>query len=214
MKNCLSSWSGGKDSAYALYLAKLQGYQPIALLNMMNERGLISRSHGIPFSVLKQQAAAMSIPLYAIPSSWEEYEARFIQTLQSIQSASPYSQVVFGDIDLQAHRDWEEKVCSAAGLTAFLPLWQRDRKELVLEMLQAGFETIIVSCQSELGPDFLGKKLCTHLVQDLEARGIDPCGENGEFHTLVTNCPLFKQPVQLAIAGKIKHQDYCFLQFR
>lgn len=213
-KNCLSSWSGGKDSAYALYLAVSGGFVPKALLNMMNENGRVSRSHGLPLAILKQQADALSLPLHAIPSSWNAYEANFIKSLQYLKAEYAVSQVIFGDIDLKPHREWEEKVCQQAGLQAQLPLWQRNRKELVLEMLAAGFDTMIVSCQSSMGPDWLGRTLNTALVDELELMGIDACGENGEFHTLVTFCPLFKKRIQPQISGKNSHQDYCFLEFK
>lgn len=212
--NCLSSWSGGKDSAFALYLAISDGYSPKALLNMMNENGHVSRSHGLPLSILKQQADALFLPLHAIPSSWNEYEANFIKSLQYLKSEYALSHVIFGDIDLDPHREWEETVCQQAGLQAQLPLWQRNRKELVLEMLAAGFETMIVSCQSSMGPDWLGRILNSDLVEELESMGIDACGENGEFHTLVTFCPLFKNRIHPRISGKISHQDYCFLEFK
>jgi uncharacterized protein (TIGR00290 family) len=117
---------------------------------------------------------------------------------------------IFGDIDLQAHRDWEEKVCSNTGLQAVLPLWQQDRKTLVQEMLASGIQTIIVSCNETMGERFLGKQLTTELVDELEAMGVDPCGENGEFHTLVTDCPLFQKPMVVHIRQKLKHENYWF----
>lgn len=213
MLNALSSWSGGKDSAYAVYLAQQTGFTARGLLNVLNENGKISRSHGLPVHLLQQQAEAMNLPLYTLASSWNAYESNFIHALQEMKTALPVSHVIFGDIDLQAHRDWEEKVCSTTGLTAYLPLWQKDRKKVVLSMLEAKFEAIIVSCQATMGLSYLGRTIDLSLVEELESRGIDPCGENGEFHTLVTNCPLFSTPVQFTIAGKSAHENYCFLNF-
>ena len=115
-KNTGCSWSGGKDSCYALMKAKQLGYDPKILVNMMNENGEISRSHGLPFSILQQQAAMMNLPIVAQPTSWQEYENHFINTLHKIKEAYSIDSMVFGDIDLQPHRDWEEKVCAAAGL--------------------------------------------------------------------------------------------------
>ncbi|SEL73912.1 MJ0570-related uncharacterized domain-containing protein [Chitinophaga rupis] len=207
------SWSGGKDSCYAMMQAKAAGYQPVVLLNMMNENGQISRSHGLPHAVLMEQASMLEMVVVTVPASWESYEERFIATLQQLVEIYEVKAAVFGDIDLQPHRDWEEKVCAAAGIEAVLPLWQQPRHQLVMEMLQSGIKTMIVSCNTHLGPDFLGRILDEDLVKELEAKGVDVCGENGEFHTLVLDCPLFKHPVSVGAYTKIQHGDYWFLQW-
>lgn len=210
MHTALVSWSGGKDSCYAVYQAARQGIQPKVLLNVLNEEGQISRSHGIPSAILQAQAAAMDIPIHLIASSWQEYEQHFTNALSQLKQQYDLTHAIFGDIDLEAHRQWEEKVCTNAGLTAVLPIWQRNRKELVLEMLAWELETIIVSCNDVMGPAFLGKTLSVELINELEALGIDPCGENGEFHTLVVSCPLFKHPLKVATSGALQHNDYWF----
>jgi uncharacterized protein (TIGR00290 family) len=117
---------------------------------------------------------------------------------------------VFGDIDLQPHRDWEEKVCRNAGLIALLPLWQQDRRRLVAQMLDAGIETMIVSCNEVMGEKFLGKTITHELVEELEQLGVDACGENGEFHTLVVDCPLFSHRIDVDVTDKVKHESYWF----
>lgn len=206
----LCSWSGGKDSCFALMQAIPQGIAPAVLLNVLNEEGKISRSHGIPSSILQAQARAAGIPLHCISSSWQEYEQKFTHALQILKEQYHLTHAVFGDIDLQPHRDWEEKVCTNAGLTAVLPLWQQDRKKLVLQMLEAGIETMIVSCNNTMGESFIGRKLTPALIDELEALQIDPCGENGEFHTLVLNCPLFSHPLQVSVTEKLQHEAYWF----
>lgn len=211
-QNILCSWSGGKDSCFALMQACQSGYTPKVLLNVLNEEGQISRSHGIPSAILQAQAAAICLPIHLISSSWQEYETRFITALKKLTQTYTLTHAVFGDIDLQAHRDWEEKVCAEAGLTAVLPLWQQDRKELVYQMLDAGIETMIVSCNTAMGEQFLGKMLTRELVTDLEILGIDVCGENGEFHTLVTNCPLFNKRIEVVTGKKLLHGAYWFTE--
>lgn len=208
------SWSGGKDSCFALMQAKQQGYEPAVLLNVLNEVGKISRSHGIPSHILQQQANAIGLPVHLISSSWQQYEPNFIAALQHLKSTYQLTHAVFGDIDLQPHRDWEEKVCNSVHLKAVLPLWQQSRKALVLQMLETGIETIIVSCNSIMGESFLGKTLTPALIETLEQLGIDACGENGEFHTLVLNCPLFKNPIQVEFREKLLHEGYWFLEMR
>ncbi|WP_130736534.1 diphthine--ammonia ligase [Flavobacterium sp. J27] len=207
----LSSWSGGKDSCYALMKAVQQGLQPIALLNMMNENGKVSRSHGIPLAILEQQAAQMQLPLVAVPASWSQYEEHYIATLHQIKKKYAIQGVVFGDIDLEPHREWEEKVCTAANLKAFLPLWQQDRIGLVHEMLDNGIQTLIVSCNLQMGEGYLGKVLTKELALELQKKGVDPCGENGEFHTLVIDCPLFENKIQLPSFEVKTYENYCFI---
>jgi diphthine-ammonia ligase len=110
--NALCSWSGGKDSCFALMQAMETGIVPKVLLNVLNEEGKISRSHGIPKHILQQQADAASLPIKMISSSWQDYEMNFTNALSELKKEFQLSHAVFGDIDLQAHRDWEEKVCS------------------------------------------------------------------------------------------------------
>jgi diphthine-ammonia ligase len=208
------SWSGGKDSCFALMQSIYAGYTPAVLVNMMNENGKISRSHGLPLSILQQQANAMDLPIIATSSTWADYEKNFVHTLQHIKKVYGIDAMVFGDIDLQAHRDWEEMVCRKAELEAVLPIWQQDRKKLILQMLEAGIETMIVSCNTLLGEVFLGKILSHQLIPQLEEKGVDVCGENGEFHTVVFNCPLFKKAIELPTFITVLHNDYWFIQWQ
>ena len=207
------SWSGGKDSCYALLLSIAQGVIPRAILNVMNENGKISRSHGLPESLLRQQAQALGLPLIAIPSTWEDYQANFIKALQKLKAAYAIEGMVFGDIDLQEHRDWEEMVCEKAELKAILPLWQRDRKGLVFEMLDRPIEAIIVSCNEVMGQGFLGRTIDKSLIAELEAIGVDPCGETGEYHTLVLDCPLFAHRIDFPPYTTTSHNGYNFIQW-
>lgn len=210
MKQSLCSWSGGKDSCFALMQAIQLGYTPKVLLNVLNEEGKISRSHGIPSAILEAQAAAANLPAYLISSSWEDYEQHFTAALSKLKEEYQLTHAVFGDIDLQPHRDWEEKVCANAGLTAVLPLWQQNRRALVLQMLEAGIETIIVSCNATMGERFIGQRITTALVDELESMGIDACGENGEYHTLVLDCPLFSERISVTVTEKLQHGNYWF----
>ncbi|HTL07961.1 MAG TPA: diphthine--ammonia ligase [Chitinophagaceae bacterium] len=212
-KSIACSWSGGKDSCFALMQAVLNGAVPALLVNMMNENGRISRSHGLPASILQQQAAAMQLPIITRPSSWQDYETNFVDVLKAAVVSHSISAMVFGDIDLQAHRDWEEMVCSKAGIEALLPLWQQPRRPLVYKMMDAGIEAMIVSCNTTLGDAFLGRFITPELIPLLEAKGVDVCGENGEFHTVVVNCPLFEAPISLPSYSKILHDNYWFLQW-
>jgi diphthine-ammonia ligase len=213
-KNSLCSWSGGKDSCFALMQAINQGYVPKVLLNVLNEEGKISRSHGISYSILQEQANRAGLLLHCISSSWAEYEMHFTNALKELKEGFQLSHAVFGDIDLQAHSDWEEKVCANAGLTAVLPLWKQDRRKLVMQMLDSGIETMIVSCNEVMGERFIGKLITPPLIDELELLGVDACGENGEYHTLVLDCPLFTSRISVSVEEKVKHEGYWFGRLR
>jgi len=210
----LCSWSGGKDSCYAMHMALDKGYKPSVLLNVLNEFGDRSRSHGIPKDILETQADSMKLPIHFFESTWNDYEKLYIKNLKSLTNMYNLKSAVFGDIDIQSHREWEEKVSMAAGLKAILPIWQQSRKQLVLDMIDYGIEAIIVSCNKTLGPDFLGRTIDQELIKDLEALDVDACGENGEYHTLVTNAPLFSQRLNVQVIGKETSSNYNFASLR
>jgi uncharacterized protein (TIGR00290 family) len=196
----LCSFSGGKDSCLALWRAQQQGLDVRTLLVMFEEGGERSRSHALPLSLIQQQAAALRLDLVTRNASWKTYEEVFIATLEELRACG-HEVAVFGDIDLQAHRDWEEKVCAAAGVTPMLPLWQEDRRRLAQEVLDAGFKAIVVCVDSRhLGDEFCGRLYDAAFIASLPAN-VDACGENGEFHTFVYDGPNFSTPVPVAVAG-------------
>lgn len=206
------SWSGGKDSCFALLRQLESGDHLKVLLNVMDENRQYSKSHGLSQSVLHAQARAIGVPLHLAAASWSTYEENFISSLQTIKADHQILGMVYGDIDIDSHRQWEEKVSSAAGLEAFLPLWQGQRRQLVEEMIDTGIRAIIVSCNHELGTDFLGEEIYHALLDRMEERGIDVCGENGEYHTLVLDCPLFNKAIQIEKGKKLKTDNYCFIE--
>lgn len=206
------SWSGGKDSCFALMKQIEQGDQLKVVMNVMDEKQEYSKSHGLTQEVLRAQATALQVPIQLASASWSTYEENFIKNLKELKTNHEIEGMVYGDIDIQKHREWEEKVSAAAGLEAYLPLWQGDRRELVEAMIDAGIKAIIVSCNHALGLDFLGEEITHDLIPKLEAAGVDVCGENGEFHTLVVDCPLFENPIQIEKGEKVKTDNYCFIE--
>jgi len=195
------SSSGGKDSLLALWYARQQGIQPRTLLTMFDETGLRSRSHGVPRAVVERQAAALGLQLLTPSAGWKDYEKVFVDALRQLR-ASGHDIAIFGDIDLRAHRDWEERVCREAGISACLPLWQKDRLQLARESIALGFKAIVVCVDSRhLGDEFCGRAFDESFIADLPP-GVDACGENGEFHTFVHDGPLFSQPVQVRLEGR------------
>lgn len=197
----LVSWSGGKDSCLAFWRAKQAGADIRLLITAMDESGERSRSHGVPPELLKAQAAALGLPLEFYHTSWKTYEEKFITLLRDAH-AKGIRQAIFGDIDLVPHREWEEKVCAAAGLSAELPLWLEPRRKLVDEFLAEGFKAVVVCVNGNyLDASFAGRDFDHQFLDDLPP-GVDACGENGEFHTFVVDGPAFTSPVPFKRAAK------------
>ena len=194
------SWSGGKDCCLALHRARAAGLDIRILVAMFDESGERTRSHGVPRAIMQAQADALGLELVAPSASWADYERVFIETLTAL-AARGIADVVFGDIDLQPHREWEEKVCAAAGLRSHLPLWQENRQALAGEILALGYRAVVVCTDDRwLGARWCGRAYDRAFLAGLPD-GVDLCGENGEFHTFVTDGPLFRQPVPVHVAA-------------
>lgn len=203
------SWSGGKDSALALHKALMSG-KNATLLTMMIENGLRSRSHGIPKAVLQAQAKCLNLPIRFCATSWNSYTANFSQELRLFKEEG-IDHGIFGDIDLEEHRKWVETVCSEQKITPWLPLWQKTRAALLNELFTLGFRAEIIAVKANvLPPHFLGKILTPELIQEFEKLQIDLCGEKGEYHTIVTDGPIFHSPLSLAHGEQVLKDGYWF----
>ena len=144
-------------------------------------------------------------------TSWDDYEANFVDAMNDLRNEG-VSIGVFGDIDLQPHRDWVERVSSSIGVRAVLPLWKSKREDLLKEFLSLGFRAIIVSIKDEaLDREFLGRALDYSTIDEMKRIGIDASGEEGEYHTLVTNGPMFSQPVKFRARDMHFKDGYWFL---
>ena len=199
------SWSGGKDSMLALHRALAAGHRVEALLAMFDETGERSRSHALPPDLMQAQADSLGIPLVMRRATWQTYEAVFSEQLRAF-AARGITRGLFGDIDLQPHRDWEEKVCAAAGIEAVLPLWQAPRRALIDELLGLGYRARVVAVDARfLDASFCGREFDEHFIADLPA-SVDACGENGEFHTFVFDGPRFAHPVSHETLRVVEHK--------
>ena len=198
------SWSGGKDSCLAIWRARQSGLRVRTLLTMFEESGERSRSHGLPRDLLAAQAAALGFEWVARAASWKNYEREFVEQLHELKRAG-HTHAVFGDIDLAAHREWEERVCASTGIEPVLPLWHEGRMALVEELWAAGFKSVVVCTDDRhLEPRFCGREFDRAFVDSLPP-GVDACGENGEFHTFVYDGPLFQRPVPFVFAGVVPY---------
>lgn len=208
------SWSGGKDSCLALHRARAAGARPVALLTLLVEDGSRTRSHGLRREVVEAQAESLGLPLLAAPTSWATYEERLIGLLDEARALGSTA-AVFGDIDVEAHGHWETRVSRAAGLRARLPLWRTPRRSLLEDWWRLGFEArIVVVRASELEPELLGRALDPCLAGEIERRGLDPCGENGEFHTIAVDGPGFRAGLALAPGARVRRGGVWALDVR
>ncbi|PWW06569.1 uncharacterized protein (TIGR00290 family) [Paenibacillus cellulosilyticus] len=207
----IASFSGGKDSTLALYLSMQVG-EAIGLIVMLEEEGQRSRSHGMPPALIRAQAESIGLPVYMAAASWEAYEEKFIGLLTEAKRLGA-EVLVNGDLDMPEHGCWHDKVTQQVGLSLGMPLWEMNHREAVETFINLGFETLIVTVNLSLGmrEDDLGRTLTLDYINELEARGIDPCGEGGEFHTTVINGPLFKHPIAVRKGEVIRHNEYAFL---
>jgi diphthine-ammonia ligase len=214
MQRVFVSWSGGKDGCLALYRAKSSGMDVRCLANMVSEDSRRSRSHGIRAEVIKRQAEALGIPIVQQRTADADYEAMFVTMLQKFKEEG-IEGGVFGDIDFLPHREWVENTCRKAGITAYLPLWNENQSTLMEEFIDAGFKALVVTVNAELlGKDALGRVVDREFMAYLAGldRGITPCGEAGEYHTLVVDGPIFKNRLEIMKSQKITRGEYHFLE--
>jgi diphthine-ammonia ligase len=210
-KPFVASWSGGKDSAMAFYRAIQSGMSPKRLLTMFQEDEEVSKSHALPLKVVQAQADRLGIPLMIRGAGWNDYEMKFIDAMDECKKAG-ITHGIFGDIDLVGHLEWVQKTCSKSNIVPIHPLWQESRRSILEELLVVGFEAVIVVVNTNMMPaEYLGRTFTPELMEELEGQGIDSCGENGEFHTVVIDGPIFSSRLPV-IFGEVRENDgYVFL---
>ncbi len=193
------SWSGGKDSCLACYKAKEEGFEVQNLLIMMNNKGQ-SSFHLIPSDLLDAQSNAVEIPTTKRNATTETYEQEFKKTLKQMK-AQGVEGVVTGDIfEVSQHEiGWLERISRETDMKPIRPLWRRSTKEILNEFLRLGFKAIVVRVRTDLlGAEFLGRQVDEEFCAELVKLGnVDPCGERGEYHTFVTDGPLFKKRIEI-----------------
>ena len=203
-----ASYSGGKDSALAIHRAVQSGMILQALLITYNTDKGRSWFHGISDDVLADLSKALNVPVRLIKTSGADYAENFERALREEKEQGAQA-CVFGDIDIQEHLDWCSERCEAAGLEACFPLWQESRRALAQECIRSGFRPqITVVDTKQLSPSFLGRPLTLQVLKEMEAEGIDPCGENGEYHTFVSDGPIFSRPVRVAFDPPLHLDGY------
>ncbi|MDP2738798.1 MAG: ATP-binding protein [Pseudorhodobacter sp.] len=204
------SWSSGKDCAFALLEARRLGLADVvALLTTTNEAFDRVAMHGTRTALLRAQAAAAGLPLIEVPLPWpcsnEQYEARMVAAMARV-SALGVRQMIFGDLFLEDVRAYREARLAPLGIEAIFPLWGRPTAALAQEMIASGFDARLVTVDPrKLPASFAGRKLDAALLAELPP-GVDPCGENGEFHTAVVAGPMFSAPIPV-VSGDVVTRD-------
>ncbi len=210
MKKVFASWSGGKDCCLALNRALSEGLDVRYLANTVSADGLRSCSHGISAAVIRTQAEALGISIVQQPTTGDNYRLQFVKMLHAFKQEG-IEGGIFGDIDFNAHLEWIEAVCRETGITPYLPLWLDNQRKLMEEFIGAGFIAVIVAVKAEFfGPKTLGKVIDRDFLDSLP-ENVTPCGEAGEFHSLVIDGPVFKKRLEITSSRKETRGDRHFL---
>ena len=208
--NLVSSWSGGKDSCLACYKAIESGYQVRYLLNFISKEYKRCCFHGIEASLLNLQAELIGIPLIQreVSADMEKYETEFKAAVSEIKTKEIQG-MVFGDVYLEEHRNWVERVCKDLEILPIQPLWNHTPFRVLEEFIDLGFKAIVVSCKADMfSKDFIGRVIDKDLIRELQMRNICPCGENGEFHTFVIDGPMFKRKIEILESEPILKEGF------
>ena len=212
MTKVVLSWSGGKDSMTALHrLQKDQGTKVCGLMTAFHGKEEVVNLHYIPISLINKQADALGLDLYPIYLTDNapnvEYESKHKAMFAQLQEQGIH-ETAFGDIHLEPIREYRDRLLAESGMGGNYPLWHEEQVALLGEFLDAGYEAIITSIDALKVPErFLGQKLNRNVMRELEELNLDPCGENGEYHTFVFNGPGFQFPVEFAV-GEEFEQDF------
>jgi diphthine-ammonia ligase len=219
MKKVALSWSGGKDACLALDVLNRQNIQVSCLITTVPEEIERTFGHGETTELIKLQSEALGIPVEFIYCSFETYTEVFIHKLKELKNRYNLTGVAFGDLYLEGHREWGEKVADASELDALYPLWMKETDALkALEtFIHSGYQAKVIRVQDDaLGEEWLGRKLDESFFQDIQRMNVCPMGESGEYHTFVYDGPLFKQKIsledpkvlQLETTKKLEFKEY------
>ncbi|WP_188207193.1 Dph6-related ATP pyrophosphatase [Alkalibacillus aidingensis] len=212
MKKVVVSHSGGKDSMLALHrMIEQDDVEVVRILTTVNENFQRSSIHGIREELLELQAEYIGIPLQKVYlpkiTTNEEYERLMSDAFREIEQDG-ISHIVFGDINLLDVREFREKQLEGINLEAIFPLWNEPTHELIHEFIELGYETLITTIDPKRVPDeFLGANLDHNMYKKLPEE-VDPCGENGEFHTFVVNGPLFNKRLPVKFGTKVVEEEF------
>ena len=206
------SYSCGKDSTLSLQQLIDEGHEPVALLTMIKEDLNRAWFHGADLALLHKLSQSLQIPLILCPSLGPDYHIAFEKGLMQAKELGA-ELVGFGDIDIEENRAWDEERCKNTGLPGAFHLWQRKRTDIVEEIVQNGYTCLIKTVNNKLLPkSLLGEKLSPDTLNIMKVSGIDVCGENGEYHTIVVDGPIFKTPVSYTLGKVLDFGDWSAIE--
>jgi uncharacterized protein (TIGR00290 family) len=214
MKRILLSWSSGKDSAWTLHVLRQQSeYEIAGLLTTFNEAADRVAMHGVRRSLVEQQAAAAGLPLWSIPLPWpcsnEQYEGLMTKACAKAV-AEGIEAIAFGDLFLEDVRAYRMKQMAGTGLEPLFPVWGEPTNGLAREMVDSGLKAILTCVDTrKLNADFAGRRFDANLLAGLPT-GIDPCGENGEFHSFVYGGPMFNSEIDVIAGETVVRDQFAF----
>jgi len=214
MKNVLMSWSGGKDSCLALYeIQKSKDYRVAALLTTVTRDYDRISMHGVRRVLLERQAASLGFPLHQVlitkGASNEEYETNLIEAVSAYRDQGIDS-IVFGDLFLEDIKTYRDQFLARHGLHGIYPVWMRNTTEFIREFIDLGFKAVITCVNGDvLDSSFAVMILDENFLSALPAH-VDPCGENGEFHTFVFDGPNFSEPVKFSVGETVSRDGFWF----
>jgi len=209
----LASWSGGKDSCFAVYKAMQEGMKVTGLMNCVSrENGRVS-FHGVDVRLIQAQASLLGVKLLQKETTAEHYAEEFKEGVRSLADGNIMDGMVFGDIYLDEHLAWVEGVCRDIGIQAIEPLWGRNTSELIRQFVNAGFRSVIIAGKADcIDREWIGREIDADFLEYIFARPhVDPCGERGEYHTLVVGGPLFNGSIEITGSAVVERNDYRFL---
>ena len=213
-KKVFLSWSSGKDSDWALHMLRQQGDCEITgLLTTLNAAFDRVAMHSTRREILEQQAQAAGLPLITVPLPWPCSNADYERIMQDVCRTAVeqgVTAIAFGDLFLEDIRAYRERQLRGTGLEPIFPLWQIPTRRLAEEMISGGLRAKLVCVDpKKLSPDFAGLDFDSQLLADLPA-GVDPCGENGEFHTCVYSGPMFSREIPVTCGESVERDGFCF----
>ena len=213
-KKAILSWSGGKDSALALHeIRKNNGYEIVSLLTTFTKDYDRVSLHGTRRILLERQAESIGLPLHKIfipkKASSEEYEQKMKKSLVKFQE-SGVSEVIFGDIFLEDLRKFREEKLSQVGMRAAFPIWKKDTRKLAHQFVELGFKAIVTCVDTKiLAKKFAGRTIDEQLLAELPPT-VDLCGENGEFHSFVSEGPIFRETIPYKLGKAVLRENRFF----
>ncbi len=208
------SWSSGKDSAWALQVLRARGeVEVVGLLTTFNREFARVSMHGVRDALVRGQARAVGLPLRAVRLPWPcsnaDYEAAMSRAMARAR-AEGVTHIAFGDLFLEDIRAYREERMAQAGMTPLFPLWGADTARLAREMVASGTRAVLVCVDpKQLDPRFCGRPFDASLLEELP-RGVDPCGERGEFHTFVWDGPAWARPVAVTRGEVVERDGFVF----